>query len=326
MIEAAQSITGHTYGDDERTDVGLRILADHGRAMSMLVADGVLPANEGRATCCAGSSGAPCGGPASWESTGPFTPELVDAAVGVLGSGLPEPLAEQHRLVTDVAVREEEGFLRTLATGSTILEEELASGVDSVSGDVAFRLHDTYGFPVELTVEIAEEAGVSVDLAGFEAAMDQQRAQARAAARAGKAVAGEQAYRSVLDTEGQTVFVGQRPDGYAAPARVVAVLADTRPRPGRPEAEIFLDRTPFYAEGGGQVGDTGTIVTETGTALVYDTVSPLPGLTSHRARITGELFAGQDALATIDGVRRDALRRNHTGTHLLHAALRSRAG
>jgi alanyl-tRNA synthetase len=138
-------------------------------------------------------------------------------------------------------------------------------------------------------------------------------------------VAGEQAYRSVLDTEGQTVFVGQRPDGYSAPARIVAVLADLDPDHAG-QAEIFLDRTPFYAEGGGQVGDTGTIVTETGTALVYDTVSALPGLTSHRARVTGELFAGQDALATIDGVRRDALRRNHTGTHLLHAALRTVLG
>jgi alanyl-tRNA synthetase len=234
-------------------------------------------------------------------------------------------MAEQHQLITDVVVREEEGFLRTLATGSTILEEQLASGVDSVSGDVAFRLHDTYGFPIELTVEIAEEAGVSVDLAAFEAAMDHQRAQARAAARSGRSVAGEPAYRSVLDTEGQTVFVGQRPDGYSAPARVVAVLADLDPDHAG-QAEVFLDRTPFYAEGGGQLGDTGTIVTETGTALVYDTVSALPGLTSHRARVTGELFAGQDALATIDGVRRDALRRNHTGTHLINAALRTVLG
>jgi alanyl-tRNA synthetase len=190
---------------------------------------------------------------------------------------------------------------------------------------VAFRLHDTYGFPVELTVEIAEEAGVAVDLEAFERAMEGQRTQARAAARSGRAVAGEQAYRSVLDNEGQTVFVGQRPDGYSAPARVVAVLVDQEPE-GAGQAEIFLDRTPFYAEGGGQVGDTGTIVTETGTALVYDTVSMLPGLTSHRATVTGELFAGQEALATIDGVRRDALRRNHTGTHLLHAALRTVLG
>jgi len=155
--------------------------------------------------------------------------------------------------------------------------------------------------------------------------MDRQRTQARAAARAGRATAGDEAYRSVLDTEGRTVFVGQSPEGYAAPARVVAVLVDNDPeRVG--QVEVFLDRTPFYAEGGGQMGDIGTIVTETGTAYVYDTVSALPGLTSHRATVTGELFAGQDALATIDGPRRDALRRNHTGTHLLHAALRTVLG
>jgi len=324
MLETAQSVTGHTYGQDEQVDVGLRILADHGRAMTMLVTDGVLPANEGRGYVLRRIIRRAVRRARQLGVDRPFTGTLVDAAVGVLGSAYPA-MAEQHHLVTDVVAREEEGFLRTLATGSTILEEQLASGVDSVSGDVAFRLHDTYGFPVELTREIAEEAGVAVDLAGFEAAMDRQRAQARAAARTGKNVAGEQAYRSVLDTEGQTVFVGQRPDGYSAPARVVAVLADLDPEHAG-QAEIFLDRTPFYAEGGGQVGDTGTIVTETGTALVYDTVSALPGLTSHRARVTGELFAGQDALATIDGVRRDALRRNHTGTHLLHAALRTVLG
>ncbi len=324
MIETAQSITGHTYGADEHADVGLRILADHGRAMSVLVSDGVLPANEGRGYVLRRIIRRAVRRARQLGYAGAVTPPLVDAAVGILGSAYPT-LAEQHHLILDVVGREEEGFLRTLATGSTILEEELASGGGAISGDLAFRLHDTYGFPVELTTEIAEEAGVSVDLAGFEAAMEVQRTQARAAARAGKAPAGEQAYRSVLDTEGQTVFVGQRPDGYAAPARVVAVLADLDPdHPGR--AELFLDRTPFYAEGGGQDGDTGTIVTETGTAVVYDTVSALPGLTSHRATVTGEIFAGQGALATIDGVRRDSLRRNHTGTHLLHAALRNVLG
>ncbi len=246
-----------------------------------------------------------------------MTTRLVDAAVGVLGGAYPA-VAEQHRLVSDVVDREEHGFLRTLATGSGILEEQLAAGAERVSGEVAFRLHDTYGFPVELTVEMAAEAGVGVDLDGFEAAMEDQRRRARAAARSSRQLAGDEAYRSILDTEGQTVFVGYRPDGYAAPARVVAVLAAGDPAHAG-EAEIFLDRTPFYAEGGGQVGDIGTITTETGTATVYDTVSALPGLTSHRARITGELFAGQDALATIDAPRRDALRRNHTGTHLLHA-------
>ncbi|HVB93783.1 MAG TPA: alanine--tRNA ligase [Acidimicrobiales bacterium] len=324
MIEAAQSITGNIYGRDERTDVGLRILADHGRAMSMLVADGVLPANEGRGYVLrriirrAVRRGRQLG----VDET--FTPRLVNAAIGTLSEAY-AVLAETQRLITDVVAREEEGFLRTLATGSAILEEQLAAGEVTLRGDVAFKLHDTYGFPVELTMEIAEEAGVAVDLAGFEAAMDAQRAQARAAARSGKTAAGQSAYRSILDNDGRTQFIGQYPDSYSAPSRVIAVLSDPDPdRPG--QAEIFLDRTPFYAESGGQVGDTGSIITETGTALVYDTVYALPGLIAHRARIDGEVFAGQDALATIDAPRRDALRRNHTGTHLLHAALRNVLG
>lgn len=322
MLETAQSITGHTYGRDEDDDVSLRILADHGRAMTMLVADGVLPANEGRGYVLRRIIRRAVRRARQLGVDGPSAQRLVDAAVGVLGGAYPSVL-EQHGLISDVVAREEAGFLRTLATGSTILEEQLAGGVGSVPGDLAFRLHDTYGFPVELTVEIASEAGVEVDLAGFEAAMATQREMARAAARTGRTVAGEDAYRSVIENEGTTTFVGQRPEGYAAPARVVAVLIDEQ-RPGH--AEIFLDRTPFYAEGGGQMGDQGTIVTETGSALVYDTVSALPGLSAHRATLTGEIHAGQDALATIDGPRRDALRRNHTGTHLLHAALRTVLG
>ncbi len=324
MLDTAQSITGLTYGKDERTDVGLRIMADHGRAMSMLIADGVLPSNEGRGYVLRRIIRRAVRRARQLGVSGPCAERLVDTAVAMLGAAHPS-LAEQHRLVADVVAREEEGFLRTLATGSAILDEVLASGDATVPGEVAFRLHDTYGFPVELTVEIAEEMGSGVDLDGFEAAMDRQRTQARAAARAGRTTAGDEAYRSILDTEGRSLFVGQSPDAYAAPARVVAVLVDEDPEHAG-QVELFLDRTPFYAESGGQMGDIGTIVTETGTASVYDTVSALPGLTSHRATVSGEVFAGQDALATIDGPRRDALRRNHTGTHLLHAALRTVLG
>jgi len=324
MLDTAQSITGRSYGKDEAIDVGLRIMADHGRAMAMLASDGVLPSNEGRGYVLRRIIRRAVRRARQMGVDVACTERLVDSAVGVLGAAHPA-LAEQHRLIVDVVGREEEGFLRTLATGSAILDEVLAAGATTVPGDVAFRLHDTYGFPVELTVEIAEEVGSTVDLIGFEVAMDRQRIQARAAARAGRATAGDEAYRSVLDTEGRTTFVGQLPDGYSAPARVVAVLVDNDPeRAG--QIEVFLDRTPFYAEGGGQMGDIGAIVTETGTALVFDTVSALPGLTSHRATVSGEIFAGQDALATIDGPRRDALRRNHTGTHLLHAALRTVLG
>jgi alanyl-tRNA synthetase len=324
MLEAAQSVTGHTYGADERADVGLRILADHGRAMTALVADGVLPSNEGRGYVLRRIVRRAIRRARQLGVDGPVTGRLVDAAVGVLGAAYPN-MAEQHTLIGDVVGREEEGFLRTLATGSALLEEELARVGDAVSGEVAFRLHDTYGFPVELTVEIAEEAGRSVDLAAFEAAMDRQRAQARAATRAGRAEVSPEAYREILEAEGRTTFVGQSPDGYATSARVLAVLADQDPeRAGH--VEIFLDRTPFYAEGGGQVGDVGTIVTETGTAAVYDTVTALPGLTAHRATLTGTIEPGQEAVAAIDGPRRESIRRNHTATHLLHAALRSVLG
>jgi alanyl-tRNA synthetase len=206
---------------------------------------------------------------------------------------------------------------------------------------VAFTLHDTHGFPVELTVEIARDAGVEVDRAGFDAAMAEQRERARAAAKSTRA-GDEAAYRALLESEGATAFVGRGLENYEVPGRVVAVLegtgdhrdsasaeagidADETPSAGR-TVEIFLDRTPFYAEAGGQIGDTGTIVTESGIADVYDTQYAVPGLVAHKARLSGEITAGQDALATIDVERREAIRRNHTATHLLHAALRAVLG
>ena len=188
--------------------------------MAMLVADGVLPANEGRGYVLRRDHPPGCapGPPARLDRAG-HARRLADVAVGVLGAAYPG-LAEQHRLILDVVGREEEGFLRTLATGSTILEEELASGAGPISGDLAFRLHDTYGFPIELTVEIAEEAGVAVDPEGFEAAMDRAARPGPGRAPFGQdRSAGEQAYRALLDNEGQTVFVGHGRTG-------------TPPRPG----------------------------------------------------------------------------------------------
>ena len=184
MLETAQSISGQSYGKDEATDVGLRIMADHGRAMAMLVSDGVLPSNEGRGYVLRRIIRRAVRRARQLGVDVACTERLVDSAVAMLGAAHPA-LAEQHRLIVDVIGREEEGFLRTLATGSAILDEVLAVGSTTVPGDVAFRLHDTYGFPVELTVEIAEEVGSTVDLTGFAVAMDQQRTQARAAARAG---------------------------------------------------------------------------------------------------------------------------------------------
>ncbi len=320
VLARAEELTGVRYGADPHSDVALRILADHARAMAMLVADGVLPSNDGRGYVLRRVIRRAVRRAFQLGVIEPITPSLVAAAAGVLGQAYPV-LTDELDLIQATVEREEGSFRRTLASGSVILEEALATGTGTVSGDLAFRLHDTHGFPIELTMEMAAEAGAEVDAAGFEQAMAEQRERARADARARRASAGEEAvYRELLDSAGPTVFTGYV--HAQDPTTVVAVMEGSEPG----TAEIVLDRTPFYAESGGQVGDTGTITTETGRAVVRDTQSVLPGLIVHRARVEGELFPGQDALAAIDVLRRDATRRNHTGTHLLHAALREVLG
>jgi len=323
LLEAAQSATGKTYGLHEADDVSLRILADHGRAMTMLVADGVLPSNEGRgyvlrrivrrAVLAARRSGA----------SALITPTLVAASVESLGDAYPI-LRRDVDLITGITQREEEGFDRTLRTGMTLLDDATkglrAGSTSLVPGDVAFRLHDTHGFPIELTEELVAEKQLAVDRAAFDALMSEQRDRARQSARTPRA-ADESAYRSLLEDLGPTVFVGRSPDEYSVPAQIVGVLAGEDGI-----SEVFIDRTPFYAESGGQMGDRGVIETATGKADVIDTVSVLPGLSAHRAKVTGELTVGQDAIASIDVQRREALRRNHTATHLLHWALRQVLG
>ncbi|HLW44883.1 MAG TPA: alanine--tRNA ligase [Acidimicrobiales bacterium] len=324
LIGTAEEVTGARYGSDGANDVALRVMADHGRAMTMLVADGVIPSNDGRgyvlrriirrAVLAARRAGA----------RGLVTPRLADTTARIMGAAYPN-VREEIEIVTDVLEREESGFDRTLRTGLTLLEGALsdlrAERAEVLPGETAFRLHDTHGFPIELTEELARDAGVAVDRATYDEHMAEQRRRARQAAKA-PAGADEEAYRELLDTGGPTMFVGRSPQHYAVPAQVIGVLAGAEPD----TVELFLDRTPFYAEGGGQVGDTGTIVTETGRAEVLDTVAALPGLTAHRAKVSGEIYPGQDALAAIDGPRREATRRNHTGTHLLHAALREVLG
>jgi alanyl-tRNA synthetase len=319
IIDAAASVIGTGYGTDERTDVSLRVLADHGRAMAMLVADGVLPANEGRGYVLRRVVRRAVMAARRLGVDKPIGPTLVRAATEVLGEAWPA-LVSQHDLIENVVAREEAGFDRTLRAGLGRLEEAFATGAKVLPGDVAFTLHDTHGFPVELTEELARDAGVEVDRAGFDAAMREQRERARAAAKSTRA-GDEAAYRALLEREGQTAFVGRGIENYESPARVVAVLEGMEGDDAG-SVEIFLDRTPFYAEGGGQMGDTGTIVTESGIADVYDTVYAVPGLIVHKARVEGEVQIGQDALATIDGERREAIRRNHTATHLLHSSLR----
>src|SRR5579872_1246831 len=320
VLAEAEEITATRYGADPHTDVSLRVLADHGRAMTMVVADGVVPSNEGRGYVLRRVIRRAVRRAFQLGVLETVTPRLVAAAAQVLGPAYPNVTEELDRIQATVE-REEGSFRRTLDAGSVILEQELRKGTGRVPGDVAFKLHDTHGFPIELTMEMAAEAGAEVDVEEFEREMATQRERARADARARRAALGDEAtYRELLDTSGPTRFTGY--EHYEEPATVVAVLAGAEPG----TAEIVLDRTPFYAEGGGQLGDIGVITTETGRARVFDTQSVLPGLIVHRARIEDEVFPGQDALAVIDAPRREATRRHHTGTHLLHSALRQVLG
>ena len=225
-------------------------------------------------------------------------------------------------MIKDVVDREETRFRTTLKTGSSVLESELESG--KVSGSVAFTLHDTFGFPIEITEEIAEERGAPLDRHEFDRLMAEQRQRSREAGKSAGSGApkfGPEAYRELLVTHGPTEFTGYTE--YESSGAILAVLPGSEDG----EVEVFLDRTPFYAEGGGQVGDTGTITSSTGTVRVLDTTHGMPGLHRHRGIVEeGTIEAGQQVTASIDAERRDAIRRNHTGTHMLHWALREVLG
>jgi alanyl-tRNA synthetase len=320
LVDEAQAITGRRLGTDEHTDVALRILADHARTMTFLVSDGVVPSNEDRGYVLRRVIRRAVRFAHRLGVERAITPALVAKVVDLMGDAYPE-LRRNADAVTMSVEREEDRFRRTLASGSALLDDALRDlDGGSLPGDVAFKLHDTFGFPLEITAEVAAERGVEVDVEGFEAAMAEQRRQSRRQGTAAGDGAQGSDYRGLLDQFGTTEFVGYvegETDG-----RVLAAL----PRPDG-TLEVFVDRSPFYAEAGGQVGDTGTIVTPTGRLEVVDTTYALPGLHRHVARVVeGEVVAGQDAHAAIDEHRRDYVKRNHTGTHLLHWALREVLG
>ncbi len=315
LMEVAQSTTGHALGRDDETDVALRILADHARTMTFLVNDGVIPSNEDRGYVLRRVIRRAVRFAYLLGVSHNVLPALATTTIDTMADWYPD-LRDNQDWILDTLTREEERFRSTLSRGVQLLENALASNPTQVPGDVAFQLHDTYGFPLEVTQEMATEKGVDVDVAGFERLMDEQRRRAKEASRKGDLYADLTDFQSVLDRFGPTEFVGR--EEFETKATVVAVVPSEDGT-----ASIFLDRTPFYAESGGQVGDTGIIRTDTGTAEVLDTNYALPGLHRHIARITdGEIRPAQEATAAIDVERRDAIRRNHTGTHVLHWALR----
>ena len=320
LLSEAERITGITYGEDPSTDVSMRIFADHARSTALLIGDGVFPSNEDRGYVLRRIIRRAVRHAWTMGVEDVVMPGLVEVVAAVMGDHYSE-LRENLELIKDVVGREEEQFRRTLATGSQILEEAVSSLAEgeSLPGDVAFQLHDTFGFPVEVTEEILNERNLALDKEAFDLAMDEQRERARSARDDGPVVANE-VYREILDQFGLTEFV--REASSVDDARVLAVVELEGP-----QVEVFLDRTPFYAESGGQVGDIGTIRTDDGVVAVDDCTFALPGLHRHLGRVVeGSLSSQSSANAAIDDERRSAIRRNHTATHILHWALREVLG
>jgi len=290
--------------------------------MAFLVSDGVFPSNEDRGFVLRRIMRRAVRFAYLLGVQDLVTGRLVDTVVEIMGPDYPQ-LVTTHELIRSVVEREETQFRKTLASGSNILDQELGkleAGAE-LSGSVAFLLHDTYGFPFEVTAEVVAERGFSVDRAGFDADMAEQRKRAKEARKGVVQAADFEQVQAMVEANGQTDFVGR--DEVADVDATVLLVTGL----GTDTVSVFTDRTPMYAESGGQIGDTGVIVTETGTATVRDTVYAVPGVHRHVIEsIDGELLPGQSAKVSIDVSRRDDIRRHHTGTHLLHWALREVLG
>jgi alanyl-tRNA synthetase len=326
LVEMAQSLSGKTFGADDRTDISLKIVAEHSRAISFLIADGVLPSNEGRGYVLRRMLRRIVSHARRLGVEKPVTGPLVERVVELFGEPYPE-LRENREFVLQVAGSEEDRFASTLRQGLVLLEEEVAKPAwEQHSGDVAFQLHDTFGFPVELTRELVQERGLSIDADRFTQLMEEQRHRAREAVEKGRV--GEQAIGDVASRVGRTEFLGY--ETLEAEARIEALFVGGGEVPAAHEGQevlIVLNRTPFYAEGGGQVGDQGSIRTEGAVVEVLD-VKPGPGgVTVHEGRVvSGEIRVGDHASAAVDPAFREGAARSHTATHVVHWTLRHLLG
>ncbi|MBU3703646.1 MAG: alanine--tRNA ligase [Ilumatobacteraceae bacterium] len=324
LIETAQSVTGRPYrvaDYDDRASFSLRVLAEHARSSTMLVNDGVFPSNENRGYVLRRIIRRAVRHAYLLGTEKLVMPRLVSTAIDVMEKAYPD-LSKNRDFIVDVLTREEERFRQTLKTGTQILDSELDRSSGRLSGEAAFLLHDTYGFPLELTQEIASERSVDVDLDGFEREMSGQRERAKQARKGGQVSDEKLAeYRGVLDAAGVTTFTGYTDTENLA--KIVAVLDGDEDG----TFEVFLVVTPFYAESGGQVGDTGSLRSDSLELDVVDTTFALPGLRRHVCRpVRGLPRAGETVTARIDNERRSRIRRHHTATHVLHWALRNVLG
>ncbi|MFD5110386.1 alanine--tRNA ligase [Streptomyces cinereoruber] len=333
VLDRAADLAGVRYGADAESDVRLRVVADHVRTALMLLADGTAPGNEGRGYVLRRILRRSVRSMRQLGFQDPALPELLPVARDCMAPSYPE-VVESFARISDQAYGEEDAFRATLKQGTTVLDTAVAGvkadGGRSLPGAQAFLLHDTYGFPIDLTLEMAAEQGVEVDREGFTALMNEQRERARADARARKSggAADTAALRTVLDAHGPTDWRAW--DTLTTESRVLALLGAEGPVPVARTGDlvtVVLDRTPFYAESGGQDSDAGLLSGASVEAEVVDVQRPLPGLVVHRVRITaGELAVDDTVHAAVDPEWRLGARQAHSGTHVLHAALREVLG
>lgn len=333
ILSKASSLAGVSYGKSQSSDVSLRVVADHARTSAMLIGDGVTPGNEGRGYVLRRMMRRTIRNMRLLGVNDPIMSELTQAAIGAMGPQYPELISDQKRILA-VSIAEEDSFLQTLKSGTQIFDlasTQLKAQKKSVlPGDEVFKLHDTYGFPFDLTLEMAREEGLEVDEEGFRRLMNEQRDRAKADAKAKKSGHTDLSeYKKIADSKGASTFVGYTQ--IESEAVVNGILVDglsVQSAISGSEVEIVLDRTPFYAEGGGQLADGGRITLGNGAVIEIDDVqTPVNGLSVHRGRvISGEVALGSQALAAIDLERRNAISRAHTATHMVHKAFREILG
>lgn len=331
VLDVASELSGRAYGADRDDDVRMRVIADHVRSSLMLMTDGVVPANEGRGYVLRRLLRRSVRSMRLLGVHDPSFPELFAASKSAMSAAYPD-VAKEYDRVRGLAVAEEESFLKTLEAGTTILDVAVSAtqtaGEPALAGDTAFLLHDTYGFPIDLTLEIAEESGLSVDRESFDALMGEQRDRAKTDARSKKSALADLSVYREFRASGETVFTGY--DTLGTHSQILGLLQGGHTVVSATEGqqvEVILAQTPLYAESGGQVSDHGTLCGDNGVARVLDVQKPIPGLISHTVTIeSGSLSVGETVLAEVDVLTRYEGQRAHSATHLVHAALRDTLG
>ena len=333
ILNRASELTGVKYGSSEKSDIALRVIADHARTSAMLIGDGVTPGNEGRGYVLRRMMRRTIRNMRLLGSMDPIMSELTVSAIAAMGPQYPELVADKKRIVS-VSVSEEESFLQTLKSGTQIFDLASValkkSKATVLPGDEVFKLHDTYGFPFDLTLEMAREEGLEVDEDGFRRLMKEQKDRAKADAKAKKSGHTDvSVYKAIADKSGKSEFIGYAQQ--SSESKLTGIVVDgvgVASATEGDDVDIVLNRTPFYAEGGGQLADGGRITLSNGAIVeIEDVQSPVPGLSAHRGRvISGSIEVGADALAEIDVERRHAISRAHTATHMVHKAFREILG